>query len=167
MVTLTACSNGPAPRLAAAPFVEANYCPDDATLQTMRATQVGGGAMWVGDIGVSIPADGIGLDIPVHGYSPASGGEVKLPVAVRDGVSFESITMDAIELSSGEHASFEYSARGFTLGPATYVRPQPFRPFYGALRVPRLGVYRFTYALDGVEQGLVDLALCKPSHTFS
>ena len=45
MVALSACSNGPAPRPAAAPFLEANYCPDDATLQTLRATQVGGGVM--------------------------------------------------------------------------------------------------------------------------
>ena len=139
----------------------ANYdCHDGRTLTSLRTIQRGDhGFDWAGNVGVYLPPDAVGHDVAVLGSG--TNGAVKMAVVVRDGVQFASLRMDGVEVRTGEPLAFEYGPQGPTPGPAILERPDPVRPFYGALRVKTPGVYRLNFAIDGIDQGSVVIALCR------
>lgn len=143
-----------------------NYeCRDEAARAALRAIPRGvGGVEWIGNVGIYLPFDAVGHDVIVLGSW--KNGAVKMAVVVREGVEFQAITMDGVEMRTGERISFHYGGTNYAQGPVTYGRPDPSRPFYGAFQVPTLGVYRLSYALDGIDQGSAVLALCRTEWPF-
>ena len=142
-------------------LAELNYdCRDKETVAALREIPRGDhGFDWIGNVGIYLPPDAPGHNVTVLGGGAR--GPVKMAVVVREGVEFRTITMDGVEGRTGEPLSFDYAGVGYARGPVTYERPSPIRPFYGAFQVPKLGVYRLSYALDGVPQGSTVLALCR------
>lgn len=147
-------------------LTELNHdCRDNETIAAMRAMPRGErGFDWIGNVGIELPPDAVGHDVIVLGSW--KNGAVKMAVVVREGVEFQAITMDGVEMRTGERISFHYGGTNYAQGPVTYGRPDPSRPFYGAFQVPTLGVYRLSYALDGVDQGSTVLALCRTEWPF-
>ena len=141
-------------------FEELNYdCGDAATVAAIRALPRPGFAdVWVGDVGLSLPADALGHDVP---FLLGSSRLVKMPIFVRPGFEFLTITMEGIDLRTGARLAFDYGGIGFSEGPVTYQPAQTNRPLFGSLSAPKPGIYRLTFALDGVNQGSTVLALCR------
>ena len=137
-----------------------NYdCGDAATVAAIRALPRPGFAdLWVGDVGLSLPADALGHDVP---FLLGSSRLVKMPIFVRQGVQFLTITMEGVDLRTGDHLAFDYGGMGFSAGTVTYQPAQTNRPLFGSLSAPKPGIYRLTFALDGVNQGSTILALCR------
>lgn len=138
-----------------------NYsCSDERALDRLRKTSRGKPDWeWIGDVGIWLPPDAAGHTVTVLGGRV--NGDVKMAVSVRDGTKFETITMDGADAASGERLKFDYDGSGYALGPKTYSRRGPERVLYGAVEVPRLGVYRLSYAIDDVDQGSIVLAFCR------
>lgn len=147
-------------RAAGPPINEVKYeCSDAATVSTLRAVPRSTSAvLWVGDVGISLPPDAVGNDVP---FLIGSSHIVKMPLAVKSGVEYGSITMEGTDLRTGASLAFDYGGTGFSEGVTTYRPTRPQQPLFGSLSAPAPGVFRLTFSLDGVEQGSTILALCR------